>query len=226
MTEFFNKALRWVTRLLVTALMIGIALTACSYWPAAYAAEEWTSRQTVAHEIAELARGIGLPEDNPIITECVRLWWSDAIVARNTAELTASGVLGSGEYIDTPEVPNAQETDSAGPESVTVIDTEVVGVPETHMTYLGEYQIVGYDDCFQCCGKTDGVGAAMVKCTVGRTVAAGKQFDFGTRLYIEGLGEFVVEDRGPSGNVLDVFCNNHDECKAITGTYQVWLVED
>ena len=38
---------------------------------------EWTERQSTVHQIAELARSLGLPEDNPILTECSRLWWED-----------------------------------------------------------------------------------------------------------------------------------------------------
>lgn len=37
----------------------------------------WTSRQTALHDIAEQARALGLPEDNPIIAEASRLWWEE-----------------------------------------------------------------------------------------------------------------------------------------------------
>jgi len=44
----------------------------------------WTWRQDKAHEIAELAREIGLAEDNPIIVEASRIWWEEqyAVPAR------------------------------------------------------------------------------------------------------------------------------------------------
>ena len=41
------------------------------------AAREWTSRQTTAHQIAELARSMGLPEDDPIIMRAQEIWWED-----------------------------------------------------------------------------------------------------------------------------------------------------
>lgn len=40
----------------------------------AVAKSRWTDKQEQAHEIAESAREMGLPEDNPIITEAQRIW--------------------------------------------------------------------------------------------------------------------------------------------------------
>lgn len=98
--------------------------------------------------------------------------------------------------------------------------------PEPEKIYLGLYWITGYDTCVQCCGKSDGVTASGTYATAGRTVAASSEFDFGTRLYVDGLGERVVEDRGGAigGGRLDVVCADHDECYAITGWYDVWLL--
>ena len=43
----------------------------------ALALESWTEQQMTSHEIAELARSLNLPEDNPIIVEAKRLWHED-----------------------------------------------------------------------------------------------------------------------------------------------------
>jgi len=96
------------------------------------------------------------------------------------------------------------------------------------LVYLGNFRITGYDICVECCGKTDGVTASMTKAIVGRTCAAPRNIPFGTVLYIEGVGERIVEDRGGAirGNKIDVLCNNHKECYAITGNYQVWIVRN
>lgn len=93
--------------------------------------------------------------------------------------------------------------------------------------YLGRYYITGYDTCARCCGKTDGITASGTQATVGRTCAAGKDLPFGTRLYIEGIGERIVEDRGGgvNGAHIDVLCEDHPACYAITGWYEVWVVE-
>lgn len=99
-------------------------------------------------------------------------------------------------------------------------------VVEPERVYMGLYYVTGYDTCAACCGKSDGITASGTYATAGRTVAASSEFDFGTRLYIDGLGERVVEDRGGAigGGRLDVVCNNHDECYAITGWYDVYLI--
>ena len=101
-------------------------------------------------------------------------------------------------------------------------------LPVKKKVYLGRYWITGYDICVDCCGKTDGITASGVKAQVVRTVAAPKGFNFGTRLYIDGLGERVVEDRGGAikGNKLDVLCEDHPACYAITGWYDVYEIKE
>lgn len=98
--------------------------------------------------------------------------------------------------------------------------------PERERVYMGLYYVTGYDTCAACCGKSDGITASGTYATAGRTVAASSEFDFGTRLWIDGIGERVVEDRGGAigGGRLDVVCKDHGECYAITGWYDVWLI--
>ena len=59
------------------------------------------------------------------------------------------------------------------------------------------YTIYAYCPCSQCCGKETGITASGTKATEGRTVAA--DLPFGTVVHIEGLGEYIVEDRGVTG---------------------------
>ena len=96
------------------------------------------------------------------------------------------------------------------------------------MRYLGQFKITGYDTCSRCCGKTDGITASGTQATVGRTCAASKDLPFGTRLYIEGIGERIVEDRGGgvNGNHIDVLVADHPAAYAITGTYAVYVIEE
>lgn len=99
--------------------------------------------------------------------------------------------------------------------------------PEPTMTYLGRYYITGYDTCYQCCGKwAGGPTASGVMPTVNHTVAMCSDYPFGTKIYIDGLGYYTVEDRGVGRNCVDVFCNNHTECYAITGYRDVYLVKE
>lgn len=96
------------------------------------------------------------------------------------------------------------------------------------MRYLGRYKITGYDTCAKCCGKVDGITASGTRAIVGRTCAASKDLPFGTRLYIEGIGERIVEDRGGGvkGDHIDVLCEDHPACYAITGYYEVYIIEE
>lgn len=93
-------------------------------------------------------------------------------------------------------------------------------------TFLGRYYVTGYDICLECCGKLDGITASGAVAQVGRTVAAPEDIPFGTVLYIDGIGERVVEDRGGlvTGDKLDVLCTDHPACYAITGWYDVYIV--
>lgn len=98
--------------------------------------------------------------------------------------------------------------------------------PNSAMTFIGRFDIVGYDLCETCCGKTDGITRSGTVATVGRTVAV-NGLPFGTVLYIDGIGERVVEDRGYlADGVIDVLCNNHAECYEITSVRDVWIFEE
>lgn len=100
--------------------------------------------------------------------------------------------------------------------------------PAPEMTYLGSWKVTGYDLCARCCGNTRGLTASGEKAKVGVTCAGPKSLPFGTRIWIDGIGERVVQDRGGAvnGQHIDVLCNNHDECYALTGSYNVWLIEE
>ena len=110
-------------------------------------------------------------------------------------------------------------------------DTNIVETaceaPQTERVYLGRFYICGYDACERCCSKTDGITKSGTVASVGRTIAAPSRFDYGTRLYIEGIGERVVEDRGYLGeNTLDVFCEDHEACYAVTGWCDVYEIKE
>ena len=76
-----------------------------------------------------------------------------------------------------------------------------------------KYTITAYCHCSKCCGKSDGVTASGVKATEGVTVAMDKSIPFGTRIYIDGVGERIVQDRGGSikSNRIDLYFDSHQE---------------
>lgn len=96
---------------------------------------------------------------------------------------------------------------------------------EPGMKYIGKFSITGYDSCSSCCGVwAGGPTASGVMPTVNNTVAMSSEYAFGTKIYIDGLGYFTVEDRGVGRGAIDVYCKNHEECYAITGSYDVYIV--
>jgi len=57
------------------------------------------------------------------------------------------------------------------------------------------------------CGKSDGITASGIKVLEGETIACPPQFPFGTKLYIEGMGTYMCQDRGGAikGNHVDIY---------------------
>lgn len=63
-------------------------------------AEGWTPMQKQANQIANLARGMGLPEDNPIIAEASRLWWEEQVRLNREAEERAEAEAQLQSFLD------------------------------------------------------------------------------------------------------------------------------
>lgn len=105
-------------------------------------------------------------------------------------------------------VPEPVEEPEPEPEPV----SEVAAEPQ--MEYLGDWTISFYCNCSQCCGQwAGGATASGVMPTPWYTVATGG-LDFGTILYIDGLGYFEVQDRGTDYGWADVFVSDHGEALA------------
>lgn len=86
--------------------------------------------------------------------------------------------------------------------------------------YAGNFRITGYSPyCAHCCGgSTSGLTASGNNAVCGYTISCTKNIPFGTTLYIEGYGFYVVEDRGvPYADLIDIACPTHDDCYPITG---------
>ncbi|SNU07808.1 3D (Asp-Asp-Asp) domain-containing protein [Lachnospiraceae bacterium] len=70
-------------------------------------------------------------------------------------------------------------------------------------TYIGSYELTAYIATGNPC-------ASGVYPTVGHTVAC-NSLPMGTHIYIEGCGEYVVEDTGGmADNVIDIFVSDYD----------------
>lgn len=95
--------------------------------------------------------------------------------------------------------------------------------------YAGKFKLTGYCPCKKCCGGWGRRTASGAVPQEGVTVAASKQFPFGTKLYIEGVGYRTVQDRGGAikGNKLDVFVSSHSACYSanINRTADVYIIK-
>lgn len=100
------------------------------------------------------------------------------------------------------------------------IKNNIGDIDTTEYKYIGEYKITGYTPgCEHCCGNTEGITASGVEAIVGYTVATEPSIPFGTTLYIEGYGYYVVEDRGAfDSNIIDIAASTHEECYSITNS--------
>lgn len=111
--------------------------------------------------------------------------------------------------------------------------------PKPAKTLLGEWRITAYCGCETCCGewaknRPDGIvyGAAGVELTPGVSIAA--DLPFGTAVEIEGLGDFVVEDRMAqwvvdqyNGETIDVYLADHAAARAFGLQYHnVYIWEE
>lgn len=117
---------------------------------------------------------------------------------------------------DIPAEVHEYKTAEEEPETVTAVSSNV---------YLGDWTITFYCNCAECCGSWSGGNTASGTVpTEGRTAACGS-LDFGTQIYIDGLGTYTVEDRGVEGNWIDIYLNDHDRCNQMgmlsRGVYKV-----
>lgn len=85
---------------------------------------------------------------------------------------------------------------------------------EPQMEYLGDWTISFYCNCPECCGVWSGGATASGAMPSAWWTAATGELDFGTIVYVDGLGTFEIQDRGTDYGWLDVFVGSHDEALA------------
>lgn len=77
-------------------------------------------------------------------------------------------------------------------------------------SYYGKCRITHYCNCSKCCGSyAGGPTASGSYPVIGRTVAM-SGLPFGTKVSINGH-VYIVEDRGVSGNAVDIYVGSHSE---------------
>lgn len=75
-------------------------------------------------------------------------------------------------------------------------------------------EVTAYSVTYEDCGKIDGITASGDEIHEG-VVASDPSIPFGTRLWIEGIGEVVVKDRGGAihGDILDLYISDPKEAE-------------
>lgn len=122
-------------------------------------------------------------------------------------------MLCSTNYNELEEIIIQEPIESKEPYTIEYIN-EVHNVETLSMVHkiTEKYIITAYCHCVKCCGKSNGVTASGAIATEGITVAADTRiFPFGTRIYIEGVGERIVQDTGGAikGNRIDLYFSDH-----------------
>ena len=94
--------------------------------------------------------------------------------------------------------------------------------PMKDFTYMGNWHITAYTHTGNVCANGNYPSA-------GYSIAC-NSLDFGARVYIDGIGFRVVEDRGPGwlgSSWCDVFMDSYGECITFGSQYRdVWVVPD
>lgn len=83
-------------------------------------------------------------------------------------------------------------------------------VPSGHWESAGRHRMTHYCSGRCCNSRNAGRTASGAPMTVGRTVATGREFPFGTRLLINGQ-VYTVEDRGVPNGCVDILVASHGE---------------
>ena len=115
------------------------------------------------------------------------------------------------------------------PETTTEIEYEYVS-EYSYDVQGSDWLITGYCPCSICCGQyaynrpTDENGDPIVYGASGEVLIPGYScagsLPFGTLVQIEGLGTFRVDDRGVSGNHLDLYYGTHEEASNVGYGYR------
>lgn len=83
---------------------------------------------------------------------------------------------------------------------------------------MGSFKLTFYCACASCSGGYGAGTATGTRCTEGRTIAVDPRvIPLGSKVYIEGYGDFIAEDTGGAikGNKIDIYLNDHSRCYAL-----------
>ena len=105
-------------------------------------------------------------------------------------------------------IPAIVATDSTAAPAENIFYAE--RIPTGHWENVGRYRMSHFCPCRKCNGSNAGRTASGAPMSIGRTVATGREFPFGTRLLINGT-IYTVEDRGVPNGCVDILVGSHSE---------------
>ena len=143
--------------------------------------------QTIAHDMANSARALNIAEDDVVIQRAKDIW-AEAEENKNALENNLAEL--KERQLELQEKADKYE-------------------------YIGDYKLTGYCPCYSCSEGYGSNTASGVRAKEGITVAADRRkIPLGTKIYIEGVGERIVQDVGGAikGNKLDIYVENHSDC--------------
>lgn len=143
--------------------------------------------QSIAHEMANSARALNISEDDVVIQRAKDIW-AEAEENKNALENNLAEL--KERQLELQEKADKYE-------------------------YIGDYKLTGYCPCYSCSEGYGSNTASGVRAKEGITVAADRRkIPLGTKIYIEGVGERIVQDVGGAikGNKLDIYVENHSDC--------------
>lgn len=125
--------------------------------------------------------------------------------------------------IETEPVVEVVVEESSTEESIDppIVEEEPVAVEETEpvsMTYIGNLYITGY------VATGNPTASGVYPYVGGVAMSRSYGFEWGTTIYIDGLGYYTLFDTGCSYGVVDVFCNTIPECYDLTSWRDVYVV--
>ncbi len=107
----------------------------------------------------------------------------------------------------------------------TVTRSSAYGVTETitaNGQAMGNFKLTFYCACSSCSGGYGANTATGTQCVEGRTIAVDPSvIPLGSKVYIEGFGDFIAEDTGGAikGNKIDIYLSDHDRCYELGVAY-------
>ncbi|MCB6365204.1 3D domain-containing protein [Intestinibacillus massiliensis] len=152
-----------------------------------------------------------------------------AVIAPTTGG-SAQGVARSADQMEAAQAAEAAKAAQAAEEArlASLVYRPVYGAAVQYSTaktagevikangsYAGNFKLTFYCPCSQCSGPWGGGTSSGKRAAEGRTIAVDpKKIPIGSRVYIEGFGDFIAEDVGGAikGNKIDIFVNSHSRC--------------